>query len=130
MSERLIIHDLRTRNLGPEDNAHLKIGRKAVDDYVTSFSIQNQGRNSVLQIWKDGNKIELRPFEPPFTVGVEWPCILDTSLTLVWVEENQMQFPSDGSARASVDTAPVDVSAEDALYHNAVLVETFVKQIC
>jgi hypothetical protein len=124
-----VVHDIRGRNLNQSDNPHLKIGRRQADDFVTAFSIQNIGKNSVLKIIKDGNELLLRPFEPPFTIGVEYPSIIDCKLVIKFEAENQIQFEANGS-RSAIDTAETVITEPDAVHHSATLFETFVKEIC
>lgn len=127
--DKLIVHGTRFRSITPGDNTDIQIGRPKQGDIVTGVMIENQGRNSLLKIWQDGKYIVLRPFETPFTIGVEYPACFDTTLKFIFEVENQQQYDAAGS-RAAVDEAETDISQLDAVYHNAVLVETFVKRTC
>ena len=74
---------------------------------------------------QDGLYLELRPGDAPITVGVEWPSVIRTNLKILFENENQQQFDGTGN-RSDIDPAEPDISEPDAVYHHAVLFETFV----
>lgn len=124
---KLIVHDIRIKPLNPLVNSTVQVGKPEDRDYVTSYAIQNQGRNSVMRIaGPEGQPyIEIRPGDPAYVHGVEWPCVIRNTLTISFVEENQQQWTAAGT-RPAVDTGNTDVNEVDALVHRGILVENFV----
>lgn len=125
---QLIVHGLRMKPLNPNTtNSTVQVGKPEIGNLVTSYSIQNIGRNSVMRIaGAEGNPyVELRPGDLPFTVGVEWPGILRHTLTVTFVEENQQQWTAAGT-RPAVNPASTDPIDPEAVIYSGVLVENFV----
>lgn len=124
--EKLIVHTTRMRSISPEaDNVAVQVGRPEVGDYVTSFMLENLGKNSLIKIRQDGMYLELRPGDAPITVGVEWPSVIRTNLKVTFEAENQQQYNASG-ARPPLNPAENDMSQPDAIFHSATMFEVVV----
>lgn len=123
----LIVHGIRMKPLNTRTNSTVQVGKPEDKNFVTAYSIQNIGRNSVMRIsGPEGNPyIELRPGDFPFRVGGDWPNVMRNTLTIVFVEENQQQWTAAGT-RPAVNPASTTPTDPEALIHSGVLVEEFV----
>lgn len=114
------------RDLNPAmDNQAVQIGKPEERNYVTSFQIENQGRNSLMQIRQDGCCFYLRPGDAPFNVDCDWPGVIRTNLIITFGEENQQQYAADGTQPAT-DAAETDRTQADCIFHKATIMETFI----
>jgi len=124
----LIVHSINMRSIVPQqDNSTVQVGKPDAGNFVTSFFIENKGRNSLMLIKSNGCTVELRPGDVPLTFGVEWPGVLRCSFDILFETENQQQYPATG-ARDSVNEAETDITALDAVFHSGLIVETVINQ--
>ncbi|RMG99560.1 MAG: hypothetical protein D6706_05285, partial [Chloroflexi bacterium] len=96
-------------------------------DLVTAVMVQNVGKNSLLKIRLDGRDILLRPGQEPLSIGVEWPAVLEADALFIFEQENQQPVDSSGS-QPPLDPAETDITQPDAIFHSAVVFETYFKR--